>query len=356
MIARAAGAPVWACRRVGMMWGAALTNAIEMRGVRKTFGPKVAVEGLDLTVPEGSLTGLIGPNGAGKTTTIRMVMAIHFPDRGEMSILGRKSAVESKDRIGYLPEERGVYKKMKVGPFLMHMGRLKGLDSGPALKQRVADWLERVGLGDCWKKKSEELSKGMQQKVQFISAVLHEPDLLILDEPFSGLDPVNQRLLRDLVLEQHRAGRTVIFSTHVMFHAEQLCDRVIMIHNGRKVLDGTMGEIRAAHDRGEVVFEPSEGGADAGVRTVETLAGVESVRMVDGVPRAIVSNGMDRRAVMRSILDAVDCERVSVHRPTLEDVFIDIVEGSVTSEDERQRLRASLRGESGADEEAEVVS
>jgi len=326
----------------GSKGDALLSNAIEMRTVRKTFGEKVAVEGIDLTVPQGSLTGLIGPNGAGKTTTIRMIMAIHFPDRGELSVLGRQSAVESKDRIGYLPEERGVYKKMKVGPFLMHMGRLKGLDSGAALRQRVAEWLERVDLGDCWKKKSEELSKGMQQKVQFISAVLHEPDLLILDEPFSGLDPVNQRLLRDLVLEQHQAGRTVIFSTHVMFHAEQLCDRVVMIHNGRKVLDGTMDEIRAAHDRGEVAFEPTDR-SNGDVRTVEALAGVSQVRLVDGVPRAIVEPGADRRAVMRSILETIDCERVSVHRPTLEDVFIEIVQGSATSEDERRQLRASLR-------------
>jgi ABC-2 type transport system ATP-binding protein len=187
-----------------------------MRGVRKAFGPKVAVEGMDLEVREGSLHGFIGPNGAGKSTTIRMIMSILFPDAGELSVLGRRSAVESKDRIGYLPEERGVYRKMKVGSFLQHIGRLKGLDAGGSLRRSVDDWLERVGLPDVAKKKCEELSKGMQQKVQFISCVLHEPDLIILDEPFSGLDPVNMRLIRDLIREQHEAGRTVIFSTHVM--------------------------------------------------------------------------------------------------------------------------------------------
>ncbi|MEL6741471.1 MAG: ATP-binding cassette domain-containing protein, partial [Planctomycetota bacterium] len=213
-----------------------MSNAIRMNGVRKTFGPKVAVEGIDLSVPEGSLHGFIGPNGAGKTTTIRMIMAILFPDRGDLEVLGRKSAVESKDRIGYLPEERGVYKKMKVAPFLEHMGRLKGLDAGPSLRKATRDWLDRVGLPDVAQKKCEELSKGMQQKVQFIASVLHEPDLLILDEPFSGLDPVNMRLLRDLIREQHEGGRTVIFSTHVMVQAEQLCDHIVMIHNGKKVL------------------------------------------------------------------------------------------------------------------------
>jgi ABC-2 type transport system ATP-binding protein len=246
-----------------------------MNKVRKTFGKKVAVEGIDLELPEGSLYGFIGPNGAGKTTSIRMIMSILFPDSGDLEVLGRKSAVESKDRIGYLPEERGVYRKMKVHAFLEHMGRLKGLDAGAPLKAKVADWLERVELGEVAKKKCEELSKGMQQKIQFISCVLHDPDLLILDEPFSGLDPVNMRLLRDLIREQNEAGRTVIFSTHVMQQAEELCDHIVMLHEGRKVLDNTLGEIQDRFDPRTIAFASANGDLDeAGVLAIPGVEGV----------------------------------------------------------------------------------
>jgi len=179
-----------------------LSDAIVVRAVTKAFGEKVAVRDLDLTIGTGSLCGFIGPNGAGKTTTIRMLMSILLPDKGEISILGCPSALDAKDRIGYLPEERGMYKKMRVGGFLMHIGRLKGVPDD-VVKGRVKRWLEAVELGDVADKKCEELSKGMQQKIQFITCVLHEPDLLILDEPFSGLDPVNMRLLRDLILGEH---------------------------------------------------------------------------------------------------------------------------------------------------------
>src|SRR6056297_1237676 len=236
----------------------AVDDAVVMENLRKTFGPKVAVEGLDLRVKAGSLTGLIGPNGAGKSTTIRMLMSILFPDSGTLQVLGRKSALESKDRIGYLLEERGVYRKMKVTQFLKYIGRLKGLKD-PELGTRVRDWLERVNLADAANKKCEELSKGMQQKVQFIAAVLHEPELLILDEPFSGLDPVNLRLLQQLVSEQHARGRTVILCTHVMFQAEQMCQGIVMINNGQKVLDATIDEIRANHASSVVLFDPAEG-------------------------------------------------------------------------------------------------
>jgi ABC-2 type transport system ATP-binding protein len=223
-------------------------EAIALRGITKTFGDKVAVRDLDLEVPQGALYGIIGPNGAGKTTTIRMIMSILFPDRGEMQVLGHPSALDAKDRIGYLPEERGVYKKMKVGAFLAYMARLKGVD-GRGLDREVRAWLDRVGLQDVEHKKCEELSKGMQQKLQFVSAILHKPDLLILDEPFSGLDPVNMRLLRDLVREQHERGATILFSTHVMVQAEQLCDHIVMIHGGNKVLDASLAEIRCGSSR-----------------------------------------------------------------------------------------------------------
>src|ERR1700730_14121522 len=221
--------------------------AILLKGVRKTFGSTTAVHDLDLVVPRGALYGFIGPNGAGKTTSIRMIMSILFPDSGELSVLGHRSALDAKDRIGYLPEERGVYRKMRVGAFLTFMGRLKGLNDAD-LPSRVQGALERVGLAGTDRKRCEELSKGMLQKVQFVAAILHEPDLLILDEPFSGLDPVSTRQLRDLVLGEHRRGATILFSTHVMPLAEEICQHVVMIHRGRKVLDEAVTAIRRHYD------------------------------------------------------------------------------------------------------------
>src|SRR5262245_12499233 len=209
-----------------------MDTAIVLKGVTKSFGETRAVQDLDLVVPRGGLCGFIGPNGAGKTTSIRMIMSILFPDSGEISILGRRSALDAKDRIGYLPEERGVYRKMRVDAFLTYMARLKGInDSG--LAKRVLQSMERVGLEETHRKRCEERCKGMLQKVQFLAAIIHQPDLLILDEPFSGLDPVSARQLREMVLAEHDRGATILFSTHVMPHAEEICEQVLMIHQGR---------------------------------------------------------------------------------------------------------------------------
>ena len=302
-----------------------MTDAIVLKRLVKTFGPKVAVDDFDLVVPEGALVGFIGPNGAGKTTTIRMIMSILFPDSGELRVLGKASALEAKDRIGYLPEERGVYKKMRVGKFLRHIGTLKGC-RGPELGMRVDSWLDRMGLGEVAGKRCEELSKGMQQKVQFIATVLHEPDLLILDEPFSGLDPVNMRLLRDLVLEQHQRGATIVFSTHVMFQAEQLCDQIVMIHEGRKVLDDSLAAIRARHDPRAVLFEPMN--PEANVSALASLPEVEGLAQVEGRHQVQLRPGADPARVLRQIVEMTPTARVEVHRPTLEDIFVDIVNGS----------------------------
>lgn len=329
-----------------------MTYAVSMQGVRKTFGSKIAVEGIDLTIPEGSIYGFIGPNGAGKTTTIRMIMSILFPDQGELSVLGKKSAVESKDRIGYLPEERGVYKKMKVASFLMHMGRLKGLDSA-GLKSRVMEWLERVELADVHKKKCEELSKGMQQKVQFIASVLHDPDLIILDEPFSGLDPVNMRLLRTLINDQHTAGKTVIFSTHVMQQAESICDHIIMIHEGRKVLDDTLGEIRTRFDPHAIHVDTiSDEDQTAAIAAVQ---GVSAVHKHEGIYEVKVADSFGQQQAMQSILSVVPVSRIEIKRPTLEDVFIEIVTGGIQAQDrdqDQQQLRAQLLAGSKGEVEA----
>ncbi len=319
------------------------TPAIAIRGVTKTFGPKFAVKDLDLTVPVGALCGFIGPNGAGKTTTIRMIMSIIFPDRGEISVLGKASAVESKDRIGYLPEERGVYRKMKVGAFLNYIARLKGVDGG-ASDRKVKDWLARVGLAESYRKKCEELSKGMQQKVQFIAAVINEPDMLILDEVFSGLDPVNRRLLRELIDEQHRAGRTIIFSTHAMFEAEQLCDQIFMIHQGVKVLDGSLTSILAKFDAGSLIVEPVDPDSERALRAIPCVQDVlpspaSGQQTFEVVPRP----GFEGHAAIAMIAAALPVRRLELKRVSLEEVFIDRVLGAgASSGTDRERLREQL--------------
>ena len=321
-------------------------DAIVLEQLTKTFGEKVAVRDLDLTVPEGALYGVIGPNGAGKTTMIRIILSILFADRGELRVLGRASALQAKDRIGYLPEERGLYKKMRVGDFLVYMARLKGLD-GPDLEARVATWLERVGLGDVRDKPCEELSKGMQQKAQFIAAVIHRPDLLILDEPFSGLDPVNQRLLRDLVLEEHRRGATVLFSTHIMTHAEQLCEQVVMIHEGRKVLDQTVASIGASYDPRSILFEPFDPSADVSV--IRAVPGVRGITRDGGTWDIALDDGASPANVIQCVVAMLPPSRIEVRRPTLEDVFVRIVTGG-SEGDDLARLREALREGDAAQE------
>ncbi len=307
-----------------------MDSAIRLRGVTKTFGDMRAVDSLDLTVPAGGLYGFIGPNGAGKTTAIRMIMSILFPDSGEISVLGRASALKAKDRIGYLPEERGLYRKMKVRPFLRYVGRLKGVD-GPDLDRRIARWLERVGLPGIESKRCDELSKGMSQKVQFVSAVLHEPELLILDEPFSGLDPVSMRMLRSLILDEHARGTTILFSTHVMPQAEEICEHVVMVHKGRKVLDDSLPGIRSRFDPRSVQFEPLDSGADTGM--LATLEDVEDVTDGERGLEILLRSGSDPAASMRRIMAAVPAARIELSRPRLEDVFIGLVSDGGSADD-----------------------
>lgn len=317
-----------------------MSDAIVVRNVTKAFGKTVAVRDLDLTVTTGSLCGFIGPNGAGKTTIIRMIMSIMLPDAGEISVLGRASALEAKDRIGYLPEERGMYKKMRVASFLKHIGRLKGVPDA-VLNQRVERWLKAVELGDVANKKCEELSKGMQQKVQFITCVLHEPDLLILDEPFSGLDPVNMRLLHDLILQEHERGTTIIFSTHVMAQAEALCDRIVMIDEGAKVLDESVAEIRAKYDPRVVKLEPLDPEADVAV--LSRISGIRAVEEEGGGWKLHLTDESEPSSVIRDIVAQVPPARIEVHRPSLEDIFVQIVTDSASvAEREVTTLRASV--------------
>lgn len=315
--------------------------AIYISGVTKRFREKVAVDNLDLVVPRGSLCGFLGPNGAGKTTTIRMVMAIFYPNAGQISVLGKATALESKDRIGYLPEERGVYRKMKVGYFLEYMAALKSVPR-QGLSKRIDDWLERMELPGVRKKRCEELSKGMQQKVQIIATLIHEPELIILDEPFSGLDPVNTKLLRELVLELNREGRTVIFSTHVLIQAEQMCDRIFMINQGRKILDGSVDEIRDQFDPRTVAVEfldrsrPADG--------LDTIAGVRSVMPRGGAFDLHLDEGVDPAGVMQHIMGSYPVRRVELRRASLEDIFVSLVD----SGDSEDSIRASLSDDSAA--------
>jgi ABC-2 type transport system ATP-binding protein len=318
-----------------------MNPAVRLSGLTKTFGPTRAVDHLDLVVPRGAVYGFIGPNGAGKTTTIRMMMSIIFPDKGDLSVLGHASALDAKDRIGYLPEERGVYRKMRVGSFLTYLGRLKGVGESE-LPARIRRGLERVGLGDCERKRCEELSKGMQQKVQFLAAIIHEPDLLILDEPFSGLDPVSSRTLRTLVDEEHRRGATILFSTHVMPHAEELCDHVVMMHHGKKVLDDPLSTIRRQYDPRAIRFEPLH--RDADLSPLAALPEVEHLSRTDGGCEILLVDGTDPASAIPRLAAAVAAARIEIARPRLEDIFIRIVAGGSATADP-EALRAELKAQ-----------
>src|SRR6185295_560293 len=285
--------------------------AVMLRGVTKTFGETTAVAGLDLTIPRGALYGFIGPNGAGKTTSIRLIMSILFPDSGEVRVLGHASALETKDRNGYLPEERGMYRKMRVGAYLTLLAKIKGV-APQTIPARIKTLLERVGLPTVENKKCEELSKGMLQKIQFAAAIIHEPDLLILDEPFSGLDPVSSRLLRDLIVAEHARGATILFSTHVMPQAEDICEHIVMIHRGTKVLDDPVSVIRNRYEVRALEFEPLQAGFD--VNAVLALPDVESCRNVDGAYEIALREHSDARAAMQRLVATLPVARVELKR------------------------------------------
>jgi len=310
--------------------------AIAIENISKSFGATRAVRDLDLQVPTGSLCGFLGPNGAGKSTTIRMIMSIIYPDRGDIRVLG-SDALHNKDRIGYLPEERGLYRKMKVAEYLEYIARLKGVNRREA-KRRVREWLERINLPDVEKNKCEELSKGMQQKVQFLAAIVHEPGLIILDEPFSGLDPVNTQLLNDLIRELHDQGRTIIFSTHVLHQAEQLCERFFLINKGVKLLDATLAEIRTRFDPRTIVAEPLDGPAD--------FEQVPGVRRTTSLPHSAkieieVEEGVDRQDMMNQIVARFPLRSIELRRLTMDEVFVRLVqsdEGAEAAEAAREEL------------------
>ena len=308
-----------------------MNDALILEGVSKRYSGHTAVDDLSLSVPTGSIYGILGPNGAGKSTTLRMVMNIIARDAGRISLLGDDPAADRAvlRRVGFLPEERGVYRKMKVTDVIVFFAELKGVNRRTA-RRDAEGWLERMGLGDWKQAKVETLSKGMQQKVQFIATVIHDPELLILDEPQSGLDPVNQEVLRDTILGARDRGKTVIFSTHNMEQAEQLCDAVCIIAQGRKVLDGRLKDVRRENmgNRWYVEFDPPTDGARA---FMEHEARFGPVAPHGEGWRVELDPSADPRALMQALaqLDAT-VVRFERERMSLHEIFIDRVGGAVT--------------------------
>ena len=298
-----------------------MTPAIRLTEVVKKFNGVAAVEGLTLSVPEGSIYGFIGPNGSGKTTTLRMIMHILLPDAGTIEVLGSADTAAARDRVSYLPEERGLYKKMPVRRLLRYYGQLKGRTIAE-LDPAIDDWMARLGMQGWDGKKVEALSKGMSQKVQFVAAVISAPSLLILDEPFSGLDPVNAEALKDGVLEMRRRGTTVVFSTHDMAThdmtmAEKMCDRIFMIFRGRKVLDGTLDEIQAQYGLDTVRVRTAAGAA--------ALAGMPDVRSINDYGQMQeVQLGADPQRFLQQLAARTAVYHFEVARPSLHDIFVRI--------------------------------
>jgi ABC-2 type transport system ATP-binding protein len=298
------------------------TPAIETREVVKRYGDFVAVDHVSLSVPSGSIFGLLGPNGAGKSSTIRMLLRIMLPDEGTIRVLEHDLADVDLDRVGYLPEERGLYKKMKVADLLTFFAEIKGI-ARPDARARALRWLERMDLADRAAKPIEELSKGLQQKVQFIATMIHEPDLLILDEPFSGLDPVNANVLRDIILDYHRRGHTIVFSTHMMEQVEKLCDHICLIHRGRVVLAGTLASVKRQYGRNGVTLRFNGDGTF--LRTLPEVAGFQDhgnelfLRLHDGASASRVLDAARQR---------VEIVRFEVAEPSIHDIFIERVSES----------------------------
>ena len=293
-------------------------NIVDIQSISKTFGQHVAVHKLSLTIPQGSIYGFIGPNGSGKTTTLRMIMHIYHPDpgSGHIRVFGEETFQAANDRIGYLPEERGLYKKMKVREVLRFFAELKGRRD---CKSAVADWLERMELGAWADKRVEALSKGMAQRVQFISAVIAQPEMVILDEPFTGLDPVNADLLREEALKLRRNGTTIIFSTHDMNMAERMCDFVLMIYQGNKVLDGTLDSIRGSYGQDIIRVQMEDNSFDPA-----TIRGVEKVTDFGRFQELRINHRTDSQDILAALMQRGRVAHFEIARPSLHDIFVRI--------------------------------
>ena len=311
---------------------------VELTELRKSFGDFIAVGGVSMSVPSGSIYGLLGPNGAGKTTTIRMMMDIIAPDSGSIAFFGHRRRPEDLARVGYLPEERGLYRKMTVLDHLVFLGELHGLrrrDSAP----RIHRWLERVELAEWEKKKVEELSKGMQQKIQLVGTVLHDPDIIILDEPFSGLDPINQGLFKDLLAEYKAAGKTILFSTHVMEQAEKLCDRICLISHGQAILEGELAEIKRRLGGNVYRLE-----AEGDLSRVAEIDGVEQAVEHHGALKLLLAPDAAGARVLTELVRFLEVSEFRSAEPGLDEIFVKAVrEAEAAGGDGGER-----RGASGA--------
>ncbi|MFP5235336.1 MAG: ABC transporter ATP-binding protein [Acidobacteriota bacterium] len=295
-------------------------TVVELAGVTKAYDTKVAVNNLSLSIQAGQMFGLLGPNGAGKTSSIRMMMGITMPDSGRVSLFGKPFERKSLERVGYLPEERGLYKKMKVIDQLIFFGQLHGLSPAEARK-RATNWAERLEIADSLEKKTEELSKGMQQKIQFIATILHDPGLIVMDEPFSGLDPVNAQLLERTLLELKAQGKAILFSTHRMDQVEKLCDSICLINKGQAVLSGGMREIKEQYERNRIIVEFV--GDASFLQSSEVL----EAKNFSGHAELKLKPHGDSQKLLR---EAMECARIyhfELMEPSLEEIFIQTVGG-----------------------------
>ena len=297
-------------------------DALMMENVSKSFGEVLAVNELSVRVPAGSVYGFLGPNGAGKTTTIRMIMNIIRPDSGQIRIFENGVGLEQRqaaNRIGYMPEERGLYRKMKVSKVLAFFGAIKGMKS-IELSQRVPQWLQQVELADWANKKVEELSRGMHQKLQFAVTAINNPELLILDEPFSGLDPVNQDLLKDIICRMRDEGKTIIFSTHVMHEAERLCDFILLINKGKTVLDGRLDDIRSRYKSGAVSVE-----LEGDTSFIKVLPMVKTAETQGRRIEISLSEKADSQDLLKALVGRVRVKVFEVKMPSLHEIFVRLV-------------------------------
>ncbi len=299
-------------------------SIVEVDRVSKAYGKKIAVNELSLSIEAGSMFGLLGPNGAGKTSTIRMIVGITMPDSGQIRLFGKPFSRDQLTRVGYLPEERGLYKKMNVLDQLIFMGEIRGLTAAVA-RTRAQNWCERLSIADVMEKKTEELSKGMQQKIQFISTLLHDPDFLIMDEPFSGLDPVNAVLLQDTLLDLRKEGKAILFSTHRMDQVEKLCDSICLVHGGRAVLHGRMRDVKGRYPRNRMLLDFHGDAAFLADPLVTTSA--DEVRNFGNHAELKLNAGADPQALLRHFTQSTQVYRYELVEPSLEEIFIQTVGG-----------------------------
>jgi ABC-2 type transport system ATP-binding protein len=301
-------------------------DALKIEKISKRFGDFYAVKNLSLKIPEGTIYSLLGPNGAGKTTTIRMVMNIIIPDEGSIQVLNEKMDDKMKSRVGYLPEDRGLYPKMRVGELLLFFAELKGI-RGQEARNRIDSWLERFDLANWKFKKVEELSRGMQQKIQFIATMIHQPDLIILDEPFSGLDPVNTKLVKDIMLEMKSKGRTIIFSTHRMEQVEMISDNICLINKAEMVLEGNLTQIKKQYGKNTVVLD-----YDGDASFIKALPGVEKIDDYGKFMEIKMKERSDPQDLLDKSVGKIRINKFEVREPSLNAIFIDKV-GETNAQD-----------------------